>query len=1072
MRAAKAAKDLQEVINSLCTCLEESITAAALADHNDNGGQYIRAHLIPLLRNICKEVCDTLPAHPSAHIAVWLLERCRASDELQKEGRTWLTTPSPFVNPWRDDAPMSPTGKKPKNGRPERREKRAMTAEVSFTAGAAMKASSSLSPADLEADEACAFASERGDEGEENMPIIKVSSILSCTDATDFLRIGSQKSEEPMGRTASKIWKCAKADEDGAISDAGDGPEDPDEELHIGLDIFKPRKAKEAIRGSVCDPAVLEGKRRRYTQIIRTVELELPDEEECLELLRPVKAFEGIDDEGLKLVVAKTKCRAFQPDENIVPYNSISDELHIVVTGTASVSVPHKIGDLHRGDMFGNHLLMPTNTPCMQQIQAFSAPVTTLSISSGDFETLGLKAHYMAKCTKDRMARGGPDEADHSSKGRGSIKSSPYEVVQGYEQSKNDRDMIQRAVKSNKVLGEVLSLSEQQAEMMSDYMRLVFFAMGDMVIMKGDRGDALYIVQQGYLDCTVDDNLEGEFRIREGDAFGELGLLYDAPRTATIRACCDCRLWVLHRYEFQIVMSMNYCARAAEYAGMLSKIPYMNSLIDPDRMDIVAGVVEEISLMETEELCIEGEDKGFLFLIYYGQCEATQDGEFKRFLNKGDWVGEEQLKDTIAATETVKVCSESAIVVAIDRPTLRMAFDTIKDIEQRGGATSSSNLARRVSDHLDGTGPPDQSAYNDHLTKKKVTNGILQKRLVKAVGRHKHDKDEPEWELSKVEFLGGLGEGSFGKVYLVKHPVTDVLAAVKVMSKEHIIRDNLGAMVQAERKIMMLFESKFVVRLFASFQDSQSIMLLLEAALGGELFDIYSDHSLYGDLNVVRFHIACVTMGLEHMHSLRVIYRDLKLENCLIDTKGYVKLADMGIAKVAIGKSYTVCGTADYFAPETLKQHGHNRAVDWWAMGVLLFIMCSGRSPFDAPEVAQIYKNIIKGFSKVKFPGKFPSDLIDVIKSLCRSKPEERVTMQKGGVENLKEMPFFSKIDWDALAEQTMEAPYKPEVDFDAIRRKKLSPLDLTNVMPWDGSIDMMEQAASPSAPEIPARGG
>merc|ERR1719235_3167971 len=131
------------------------------------------------------------------------------------------------------------------------------------------------------------------------------------------------------------------------------------------------------------------------------------------------------------------------------------------------------------------------------------------------------------------------------------------------------------------------------------------------------------------------------------------------------------------------------------------------------------------------------------------------------------------------------------------------------------------------------------------------------------------------------------------------------------------------------------------------------------------------------------------------MHQQRVIYRDLKLENCLLDDKGYCKLTDMGIAKMVIGKTYTVCGTADYFAPETLKQSGHNRAVDWWACGILLFIMGSGTSPFDAPDVTQIYKNIIKGFSKVAFPYYFPSDLTDTIKSLCRKNPEERVTMQK-----------------------------------------------------------------------------
>merc|ERR1719356_1856551 len=137
-------------------------------------------------------------------------------------------------------------------------------------------------------------------------------------------------------------------------------------------------------------------------------------------------------------------------------------------------------------------------------------------------------------------------------------------------------------------------------------------------------------------------------------------------------------------------------------------------------------------------------------------------------------------------------------------------------------------------------------------------------------------------------------------------------------------------------------------------------------------------------MDLAKFYIGCVTMGLSHMHLKRVIYRDLKLENCLLDCSGYLKLTDMGIAKHVIGKTFTVCGTADYFAPETLRQQGHNRAVDWWASGVLLFIMMTGRSPFDAPETQQIYKNIIKGIAKVCFPENFASDLTDTIKSLCR----------------------------------------------------------------------------------------
>jgi len=355
--------------------------------------------------------------------------------------------------------------------------------------------------------------------------------------------------------------------------------------------------------------------------------------------------------------------------------------------------------------------------------------------------------------------------------------------------------------------------------------------------------------------------------------------------------------------------------------------------------------------------------------------------------------------------------------------------------------------------------------FIDHADKQKAADDYLHRRLSRNVRqRCKEQLSSPKGASSAVteplanfEQMGLLGEGSFGTVYLLRDKNTESMFALKGLCKKHITSENMENTVKNERSTMILFDSDFIVRLYKTYQDSKYIYLMLEAALGGELFDVYTNHDLFGKIEVARFYICCITMGLAHMHLNRVIYRDLKLENCLLDCKGYCKLTDMGIAKVVIGKTYTVCGTADYFAPETLRQVGHNRAVDWWALGVLLFIMLAGRSPFDAPEVSQIYKNIIKGFSKVKIPHSFPSDVIDVIKSLCRKKPEERVTMQKGGVDNFKEMPFFNAISWDNVTDLKQEPPFMPP-KFDTARiagKKAENPfqVDVHNVQEWDGGI-------------------
>jgi len=343
-----------------------------------------------------------------------------------------------------------------------------------------------------------------------------------------------------------------------------------------------------------------------------------------------------------------------------------------------------------------------------------------------------------------------------------------------------------------------------------------------------------------------------------------------------------------------------------------------------------------------------------------------------------------------------------------------------------------------------------------HRDKEKHADEFFTKRMSKQT--HKALlKRQQEHDLHRTEQIGALGEGSFGSVLLLRDKVSHQLYALKALSKEHITRESMGTSVQNERSILSLVDSEFVVRLFMTYQDDNNLFFMMEPVMGGELFDVYNDKDLFGNLNAAKFYFGCVTLGLQHLHLKRVIYRDLKLENCLVDEKGYLKLTDMGIAKVVIGKTYTICGTSDYFAPETLRQTGHNRAVDWWASGVLLFVMATGRSPFDAPEVTQIYKNIMKGFSKVKFPENLPSDLIDVIKGLCRKKPEERVTMQKGGVVNLQEMVFFSSLCWDRLALRVVEPVFVPgPPDLKKLAGKKLSreiDLNLDKVQAWDGSL-------------------
>jgi len=157
------------------------------------------------------------------------------------------------------------------------------------------------------------------------------------------------------------------------------------------------------------------------------------------------------------------------------------------------------------------------------------------------------------------------------------------------------------------------------------------------------------------------------------------------------------------------------------------------------------------------------------------------------------------------------------------------------------------------------------------------------------------------------------------------------------------------------------------------------------------------------------------------------LYRDLKPENLLLDDKGQCKITDMGLAKVVVGKTYTTCGTPDYFAPEVIQQTGMGKGVDWWTLGVLIHELMCGHAPFEANDPMETYQKIVRGVNRVRFTYK-DNDAIDLVKNMLKHQPSERLPMRVGGTKNIKGHPWYAGFDWDTLFSRTMDAPYKPNV--------------------------------------------
>jgi len=273
-----------------------------------------------------------------------------------------------------------------------------------------------------------------------------------------------------------------------------------------------------------------------------------------------------------------------------------------------------------------------------------------------------------------------------------------------------------------------------------------------------------------------------------------------------------------------------------------------------------------------------------------------------------------------------------------------------------------------------------------------------------------------------LERVGRLGVGAFGVVTLEMDRRTGRTYALKAVSKGYLAQLHMEHSVLNEKRILKMVETPFIVRLLATYNGREHVYFLLEAALGGELFTIYERHRFYGSEDHARFYVGCCVEAIAHLHERHVIYRDLKPENLLLDTRGYCKLTDMGLAKVTQSQTYTLVGTPDYMAPEVINCTGHNKSVDWWMLGVLLFELLAGRPPFDSETTEKIYEAVRKGIDAVVFPPECRK-AESLVKAFCRQDPEEHIR----AVEARKD-PWFRSLDWPSLRAGRLPAPHIPKV--------------------------------------------
>lgn len=305
------------------------------------------------------------------------------------------------------------------------------------------------------------------------------------------------------------------------------------------------------------------------------------------------------------------------------------------------------------------------------------------------------------------------------------------------------------------------------------------------------------------------------------------------------------------------------------------------------------------------------------------------------------------------------------------------------------------------------------------------------------------DSDSSSLKFEDLEILKTIGTGTFARVCLCRIKNNKTVSrvnnnnggggssgkyfALKVLSMHDVIRLKQVEHVKNEKRILSEVSHPFVVDLVWSSRDANRFLyMLFPYVCGGELFSYLRSAGRFS-APASMFYAAEIVSALDYIHSLSIVYRDLKPENLLLDREGHLKITDFGFAKrITSDRTWTLCGTPEYLAPEIIQSKGHNRAVDWWALGILIFEMLAGYPPFFDDNPFGIYEKILSG--KIDWPRQIETVVKDLIKRLLVQDRTKRMGATKGGAEDVKRHRWFKNTDWDDVAARKLKPPIVPNV--------------------------------------------
>eukprot|EP00928_Gymnodinium_smaydae_P087980 TRINITY_DN72141_c0_g1_i1.p1 TRINITY_DN72141_c0_g1~~TRINITY_DN72141_c0_g1_i1.p1 ORF type:complete len:782 (+),score=154.34 TRINITY_DN72141_c0_g1_i1:86-2431(+) len=710
--------------------------------------------------------------------------------------------------------------------------------------------------------------------------------------------------------------------------------------------------------------------------------------------LSKVPLFRRLPQSDHPLLALACKPVSFPQGTKIFKQGDPGSEMFVIKKGEAEVSVCAKDGGmqvvacLKAGDYFGEMALLR------------EAPRTATITAKTDIHALKIERSKFWEMKLNEKLTFPKRKAVGVGKLGGLVVKEPSPKTSA------ERELIADALRNAENLRMMVQMDEERIQAMIDVAWKEVVTAGTSVIKEGDlQADYFYIIQSGQFDVlqadqeSVRDGLAVQQcvgKLGKGQYFGELALLYLTPRAATVQAKVDSVLWCFDRKNFKAILMKQSEKKVREYVSYLDQVDLFAPMFAEEKKAMAEALVE-MHFVKDDVVLRQGEPGTTFYILYQGDVSVIKDGKQEATLSAKSMkdakvFGERALLKGEPRAATLMVSSSTAKALVLDRESFNMILGPLEDIISRGAQGSSK--AKKIR--------PSQMARSHE--------SILKKDL---------------------KIIGLLGCGGFGAVELVEHVKSNPKKtyALKGLSKGFICKLCSQDAVLNEKDILLMTQSPFIVKLYETYNDGEFLYFLLEPCLGGELHATYNRKGFYGSEKHCKFYAAGVTMGFEHLHERRIIYRDLKPENLLLSENGKLVITDMGLAKFAVGKTYSVCGTPDYFAPELIASAGHTIALDWWTLGILIFELMAGNPPFEASYPMQIYVKVQKGIGKVNFPAKCQGGGVEkIIRDLLKENPEERLPVRPGGIANIQGHPWYHGFEWAAFTEGTLQPPFVPKV--------------------------------------------